>query len=118
MRVAVIGSRGDRSDCRGLILENLPDGCSEIVSGGAQGVDSVAKRLAEELGIRYVAFLPDYAAFGKSAPLKRNRELLCYADFVLAVWDGHSKGTAFVIGECVKSGKPFRVVLLPSNAET
>lgn len=112
MKVAVVGSRGAAEDCYPLICENLPDGCSEIISGGAQGVDAMAQRLARERGIRFVAFLPDYDSFGRSAPLRRNLEMLAYADYVLIFWDGSSKGTAYVIDECVKSGKPFRIVLL------
>ena len=37
-------------------------------------------------------FLPEYARYGKSAPLKRNLQIIDYADLVIAFWDGSSRG--------------------------
>ena len=44
MRVAVIGSRGLMVDDLG---KYLPDNVTEIVSGGARGVDSCARSYAQ-----------------------------------------------------------------------
>ena len=99
MRVAVIGSRT-------LHIENLkdylPDGTTEIVSGGAKGVDADAKEYATQNQIPITEFLPDYQRYGRGAPLKRNIQIIDYADIVLAVWDGKSRGTKFVIDQCKK----------------
>ena len=112
MRIAVVGSRGTWTDCYGLIDENIPAGCSEIVSGGASGVNEQARRYASDHHIRYTGFLPDYEQFGRAAPIMRNRLLVEYSDYVLAFWDGKSRGTQSVIGECLKNGKPFKMILL------
>ena len=40
MKIAVIGSRQVSGDVTAQILQELPAGVSEIVSGGAQGVDT------------------------------------------------------------------------------
>lgn len=99
MKVAVIGSRG-------LIVNDLgkylPDGTTEIISGGAIGVDKCAREYALDNGIKLTEFLPEYDKYGRSAPLKRNITIIKNADIVLAFWDGESRGTKFVIDKCDK----------------
>lgn len=105
MKVAVIGSRS----CEVDIAEYLPEDTTEIISGGAMGIDSCAKMYAKAHGIKYTEFLPDYKKNGRQAPILRNIEIVDYADLVLAFWDGESSGTKFVIGRCIKTGKKIRV---------
>ena len=57
--------------------------------------------------------MPDYAAYGKAAPLVRNEQLVQYADEVYAFWDRESAGTRHVIAFCIKTGKPIHVIPLP-----
>lgn len=108
MKVAIVGSRE-------LILNTsdikfyLPAAATEIVSGGAKGVDTLAKNFAIENNYKYIEFLPDYEKYGKAAPLRRNDEIIDYADIVLALWDGKSKGTKYVIDKCKKIGKSIIV---------
>ncbi len=106
MKVAIIGSRG-------LSVEDfspyLPKEVTEIVSGGARGIDQCARRYAQAHGLKLTEFLPDYEQFGRGAPLRRNLTIIDYADQVLAFWDGESRGTRFVIENCKKQGKPLRV---------
>jgi len=106
MKVAVIGSRSLSLRDLG---EYLPENVTEIVSGGARGIDSCAKAYARTKGIKLTEFLPDYDSFGRTAPLKRNIQIIEYADIVVAIWDGSSSGTAFVIRECKKRSKPVEV---------
>ncbi len=115
MRVAVIGSRREENGLSALIRDHLPPYTTEIVSGGAKGVDQIAKAVAKELGIPFTEFLPDYETYGKRAPLVRNDRIVEYADMVLALWDGESRGTQYVIGECLNRGK--RVVYVPLKGE-
>lgn len=112
MKVAIIGSRN-----LGVIgLENfLPKNVTEIVSGGARGVDTCAREYAQAHGIKLTEFLPEYTRYGRSAPLKRNLEIIAYADLVLAFWDGKSHGTKYVIDNCKKQGVPIRVYLYKSK---
>lgn len=106
MKVAVIGSRELWIDDLG---KYLPEDTTEIVSGGARGVDTCAKNYAVRNNIILTEFLPEYDKYGKIAPLLRNNEIIEYADMVLAFWDGKSRGTYYVISKCKELNKPFRV---------
>ena len=106
MKVAVIGSRSLTVQNMG---EYLPQGVTEIVSGGAKGIDTCAREYAHQSGLKLTEFLPDYPRYGRSAPLRRNLEIIRYADQVIAFWDGRSHGTRFVIEECSKQGKKVTV---------
>ena len=68
-------------------------------------------RICRKNNIRYTEFLPEYKIHGRYAPLKRNLEIIDNADFVLAFWDGKSRGTKFVIDNCRKINKPIRVLI-------
>ncbi len=107
MIVAVVGSRGLFAENLG---EYLPDDVTEIVSGGARGIDACAAKYAKENGIKLTEFLPDYKKYGRSAPIKRNNLIVDRADLVLAFWDGKSKGTGYVIDYCKKVGKALKVI--------
>lgn len=106
MRVAVIGSRGLTIDDLG---KYLPEETTEIVSGGAKGIDTCAREYANSHGIKLTEFLPEYEKFGRSAPLKRNITIIEYSDIVLAFWDGKSRGTKFVIENCREMGVEVRI---------
>lgn len=106
MKIAVIGSRNLKIDK----LENyLPDGVTEIVSGGAMGIDACARKYAEENNIKLTEFLPEYQKYGRRSPLVRNLQIIDYADSVIAFWDGSSHGTRFVIENCKKLNKSVTV---------
>lgn len=108
MKCAVIGSRE-------LTVKHLdaylPNEVTEIVSGGARGIDSCAADYANTHKIKLTEFLPDYNQYGRKAPLVRNLQIIAYADCVLAFWDGQSRGTKFVIEQCKKQHKKITVYI-------
>lgn len=108
MKIAVIGSRELTVNDLG---KYLPQEVTEIVSGGAKGIDACAKEYALENSIKLTEFLPEYKKYGKGAPLKRNLQIIDYADSVLAFWDGKSRGTKFVIEHCKAQNKSIRIFL-------
>jgi predicted Rossmann fold nucleotide-binding protein DprA/Smf involved in DNA uptake len=111
MKLAIIGSRT-------LTVEGfeayLPEGVTEIVSGGAKGVDQQAAAYAMEKQIPLTEFLPDYKAYGRGAPHKRNQQIADYADMALAFWNGRSKGTMDTVSQFRKQGKPVIVITIPA----
>ena len=108
MRVAIIGSRGMRVN---KLEEYLPAGVTEIVSGGARGVDRCARAYALNNNIKLTEFLPKYKEYGRAAPLIRNIEIIENSDIVLAFWDKISHGTKFTIDHCIKRKIPFKVFI-------
>ena len=106
MKVAVIGSRGLQVNDLG---KYLPENTTEIVSGGARGIDTCAANYAKQNNLKLTEFLPDYNTYGRGAPLIRNDEIIKYADIVLDFWDGKSRGTKYVIDKCKKLGKTVNI---------
>lgn len=107
MRLAIIGSRNLKID---NFSDYIPENVTEIVSGGARGVDTCAREYAQKNHISLKEFLPDYRRFGRGAPLRRNLQIIEYADEVLAFLDGTSHGTQFVIERCKRMNIPVNVV--------
>ena len=108
MKIAIVGSRG-------IEVKNISDYISaedEIVSGGAKGVDSCAKEYARKNALKITEFLPEYDKYGRAAPIVRNKEIVNYADRVIAFWDGKSKGTLSVIEYAKKVGKECIVIVI------
>lgn len=89
MKVAVIGSGNLLIGIKDMSMY-MPPGTTEIVSGGARGIDSCAKEYAISHGITITELLPEYNKYKKGAPLKRNIKIVQYAGEVLAFWDGKS----------------------------
>ena len=122
MRVAVIGSRHIEDDrmkekAYALLCRYIPVNATEIVSGGAVGIDTLAEIYAQKNGLPTRIFKPDYAKYGKRAPIVRNDAIVDYAQYVLAIWDGQSHGTAYTVASCIQKGVPVKVVSI-DDADT
>lgn len=107
MKVAIVGSRT-------VIVADIekyicPD--DEIVSGGALGVDRCAAAYAHSHGLKLTEFLPQYERYGRAAPIIRNKQIVNYADKIVAFWDGQSKGTLSVIQYAKEQGKSCEIVI-------
>lgn len=108
MRVAIIGSRSLKVD----IEKYIPQGTTEIVSGGAKGIDYLAEVWADANGIPKIIIYPEYLKYGKNAPLIRNELIVDAADMVIAVWDGESRGTKYTVEYAKKVGKNVKVFVV------
>ena len=109
MKLAIIGSRSLTVD---NLADYIPENVTEIVSGGAKGIDSDASDFAQRNGIKLTVFLPQYERFGRAAPLRRNEQIADYADCVIAFWDGRSKGPDQALREFRERNKPVRVIVI------
>ena len=110
MKVAIIGSRGIKNYDERIVLQHLPQEARTIISGGAGGVDTWAEEFARKKGLGFVKIVPNYQKYGKKAPTIRNRKLVRQADYVIAVWDYKSRGTAHAIVCCIEEGIPVRIL--------
>ena len=100
MRVIIAGSRdiAEYTDVYEAILESRwKDDITEVVSGGARGVDKLGERFAREHNLPVSHFLANWNKHGKAAGYIRNQEMAMNADALIAVWDMKSKGTANMI---------------------
>ena len=70
---------------------------NEIVSGMADGADSLGVRYAEENNVSLIKMPADWNKHGKSAGYKRNEEMAKIADACICFWDGESRGTKHMI---------------------
>ncbi len=123
MKLIIAGSRDmniSPSMIRGLLCYyDIYRFVEEVVSGGASGIDSCAEDFAnEEIDmnvippITFVKFNADWTTHGKAAGPIRNKEMAEYADALLLIWDGQSKGSASMKKEMSKLGKPIYEVIL------
>ena len=103
MKLAIIGSRKCPAIDIASYLTFMPD---VIISGGAIGIDTLARQFAEQNNIPIIEFLPEYHKYGRKAPLMRNIQIVENCDSVIAFWDGKSPGTKFTIDYAKKLGKP------------
>ncbi|MBR4664955.1 MAG: hypothetical protein IKO93_13875 [Lentisphaeria bacterium] len=87
---------------------------TEVITGGARGIDTLAFQAAESAGIRNQQFLPDRRKFpGKlirKAFLERNKQIVDRCDILLAVWDGKSRGTKNTLSYAREAGKPVFLI--------
>ena len=92
------------------LLQNIRNEFSiVIVSGGASGVDAMAERYAKENSLPFELFEADWKRYGKSAGPKRNEQMVQVADYVIAFWDFHSRGTKSLIEFTNQCNKPLRI---------
>lgn len=116
MKVVIAGSREgfDISDVREAFIYSgfgTESKITEIVSGGARGVDRLGEQFAKEMNIPIKQFIPDWDGLGKKAGHVRNRDMGDYADALIALWDGVSKGTKGMIEYAEKKGLKVYVYL-------
>jgi len=109
MRLAIVGCR-NFADYDVFVAEVNAYDFSEIVSGGCHGTDKLAERYAREEGIPIAIFYPDWDRYGLAAGPIRNRQIVEYADAVLAFWDGRSRGTKSSIELARKTGVPVEII--------
>jgi hypothetical protein len=70
---------------------------TEVVSGHAKGVDTMAEYWAEQNNIKLKVFTAEWDKLGKRAGHVRNQKMAVYADGLIAFWNGFSRGTADMI---------------------
>lgn len=125
MKVIVAGSRSiyDIEIVMWTIIESKFD-ITEIVSGGAKGVDSLAVQIAKDHLIPFKIIPADWnditnckypkrnkfgQLYNPQAGLIRNQKMAFYANALIAVWDGVSSGTAHMVDCMRKLNKPVYI---------
>lgn len=107
MKLLVVGSRGITDFDLSPYISAKVD---VIISGGANGVDSLAENYADKHHLSKYIIRPRYDLYGRAAPLRRNEEMIDMADEVLIIWDKNSKGTKYTLDKAQKKNKPITLV--------
>jgi predicted Rossmann fold nucleotide-binding protein DprA/Smf involved in DNA uptake len=118
-KIAVIGGRDfNNYEIMEATLKQFE--IDEIVSGGAKGADSLAETYAKNNNIPFKLFeaewdnleatpclirTKDGKKYNALAGFNRNKLLVDHSDYVIAFWDGKSKGTKDSIDYAKKTNK-------------
>ena len=109
MKLLIVGSRSIKDFD---LAPYIPDDVDEIISGGANGVDTLAENYADSHRISKHIIRPKYHLYKKAAPLRRNREMVALADKVLVIWDGESRGALSTINFAKENNIPTTIINL------
>ncbi len=85
---------------------------SQVVCGGAQGVDNEGAHWASHAEVDVKYFRANWKKWGKAAGPKRNRQMAEYGDVLLLIWNGQSKGSASMKAEMERLNKPIYEIIL------
>jgi hypothetical protein len=113
-RVIVAGSRGFfdydlmRRELDELfwVSSEFDDGDIKIISGMADGADSLAIRYADERKLTKILFPANWNKYHRVAGFLRNEDMLSVATHLVVFWDGKSSGTNHMIEIAKAKGIP------------
>ena len=107
MKLIIAGSRHLQIEdkvIQNLISElNIP--VTEVICGGAKGIDKCGKEWAVKNNIKVRDFPALWKIYGRGAGPVRNKEMAKYADALLLIWDGKSRGSKNMKNEMEKIEK-------------
>lgn len=126
MKIAVVGSRTfpDPELVEDVLYQifweadGYDDTIPTFISGGCIGVDTIAEKYITDLNkinpdrqFPIKIFKPNWTEYGKAAGFIRNKQIILESDFVIAFWDGLSKGTLNSIELAQKHKKPINIYI-------
>jgi len=117
MKVIVAGTRTVRDPS--IVVAAIgasPFHITEIVEGDAPGVDRIAGFLAAQWKVPCKVFRANWAVYGNNAGPRRNQQMAEYAEALIAIWDGVSRGTADMISRATIRNLPVFVYRISEHA--
>lgn len=118
-KVAVIGGRdfNDKDRLFSILTKNRAK-IKLIVSGGANGADTLGVEWAKAYGMPYLVFPalwrdPETGVYDRGAGFRRNHDIVKHSDVVIAFWDGVSGGTKNSIEIAKSLNKPLKIFSYP-----
>lgn len=96
-------------------INKLQLNITEIISGGAKGADYLGQLYAQKYNIPLKIFKAEWELYGKAAGPIRNKQMGNYADYLIAFWDGQSKGTKNMINYMKQINKHGTVIKYKSG---
>ncbi|MDQ2808598.1 MAG: DUF2493 domain-containing protein [Chloroflexota bacterium] len=105
MRTIIAGSRDYRDPALvAAALAVVPFAITHVISGGALGVDRAGEAWATAHDLPLTVMPAAWTQFGKSAGYRRNEAMAAVAEALVAIWDGHSPGTAHMLDIATRRG--------------
>lgn len=98
MKTIIAGSRSIKNSA--LVEQAVRESgfrITEVVSGTAKGVDQMGEDWANKNNLPIKRFPAEWNKHGKKAGYIRNEQMADYANALIAIWDGESKGTKHMI---------------------
>lgn len=96
MKLIIAGSRHlEEPSVLPLLMEwrAMGSDVTEVVSGGCRGVDAAGELYASYVDLPVKQFPADWKTHGRAAGPIRNKQMAEYADALLLIWDGKSRGS-------------------------
>jgi hypothetical protein len=85
---------------------------TEIVSGCAKGADLGGEKYAEYFCIPLKKFPAEWEKYGNRAGPIRNNKMAVYADALVLIWDGKSKGSRHMKEAMLALKKPVYEIIM------
>jgi hypothetical protein len=106
MKVIITGSREIEAINveEAISASGFKGSIEEVVSGGAGGVNRAGEEWATLSRIPVKVFPADWERFGKTADVKRNEQMVEYADALVLIWNGRSTGIRSVRDTALRNG--------------
>lgn len=104
MKTIIAGSRNAVLPMNDLIaiIDKAGFPITEVVSGHSGNIDLLGEQLARAIKVPITVFQAAWQTYGSSAGPRRNRQMADYAEALIAIWDGKSRGTLNMIKEATK----------------
>jgi hypothetical protein len=118
MKVIIAGTRSV-NDYK-LVVDSIKSSgytITEVVSGGATGVDWLGEQWARANDIPVKQMPANWDRDGRGAGPMRNRAMAEYADAAVIIWDGESRGTRNMIENMIRRKKPYHIGMTSANLE-
>ena len=117
MKIVIAGSRCYSPKEADRLVEDAAHrftDAEELVSGSCpSGIDQAGERWAKKYGIPIKRFPADWDRHGRAAGPIRNRQMAEYADYVIVIWDGKSRGAKNMMDLASEYDKPH-IIIIPS----
>ncbi len=83
-----------------------------IISGGAQGADTLAEIFAKKYNISMTIYKPDWKKYGKGAGIMRNTDIINECTHVIAFPSRTGKGTQDSIRKAQTKNIPVKIIYI------
>ena len=116
MKVIIVGNRSI-TDYEAVVSAIKRSGfkITEVVSGCAQGVDTLGLKYAAMNHIRVMKFPANWSKYGRLAGFVRNAQMADYGEALIAIYVGNSRGTLNMIKQAQDRKLPTYIVCLDNK---